>query len=268
VRADIAGLGRAAGIERSVAVDTPDQAEAALREAMTEAGPSLIVANVDGTVVLDPGRREERSDRIELAVGFQRYLRETCPPPQAAARPASEGGASARAPTAGAAPDAGRQIYDALREAGIDLFVYLPESVLYSVQELAERDAGMTAICCTREDEGVAIAGGAAAAGRLPAVVVEGSGVGMSGLSLAHMQERRVPMLILASHSEALGIRAAHDNISCVVAEPILHALHIRTTVLAHLRDARLVFRETMASARVLKQPVAVVVPPYVMVED
>jgi thiamine pyrophosphate-dependent acetolactate synthase large subunit-like protein len=286
-RADIAALGRAAGIERSVAVDTVEEADRCLREAMQEEGPFLVVANVDGTLVLDPERPSATEDRVEMAVAFQRYLRATDPGRGAtatAARAESEfenASLSAVARAIDAAltelvaeaedptvTPAAREIYAALREAGIDFCVYLPESILYPVQALAERDPTLLTVCCTREDEGVAIAGGAAAAGRWPVVVMEGSGVGMSGLSLGHMLERRAPMLILSSHSENLGFRAAHDNISCIVNEPILRALHVRTTVLAHRRDAGLVIRESMRSARVLKQPVAVVVPPYVMHED
>jgi thiamine pyrophosphate-dependent acetolactate synthase large subunit-like protein len=265
--ADIAGLGRAAGIERSVAVDTPDQAERYLREAMAEEGPSLIVANVDATLVMDPERGGELPDRTELAIGFQRYLRELRPPPGESVRPSTESAASAVAQSEGPGRAAAREIYDALKAVGIDYFVYLPETILYPVQELAERDPGMLTICCTREDEGVAIAGGATAAGRWPVVAMEGTGVGLSGLALAHMIDRRAPILLLTSHSQILGIRAAHDNLACMVNEPILRALNIHTAVLTHLRDTRVVLRETMQAAKVLKQPVAVVVPPYVMHE-
>jgi len=161
----------------------------------------------------------------------------------------------------------GRVIYDALKRAGVDFFVYLPETVFYGVQVLAEQDPDMLAVCCTREDEGVAIASGAAYAGRLPAVVVEGTGVGLSGLILASTIVRRAPVLILGSHSNVMGIRQAHDNISSMVNEPIMRALNIPVAVLAHLSDAPIFIKESARSAQVLKSPVGVSVPPYVMDE-
>jgi thiamine pyrophosphate-dependent acetolactate synthase large subunit-like protein len=266
-RADIAGLGRAAGIERSVAADTPQQFEQYIREAMSEPGPFLIVANVDTTLVFDSSRDGELPDRTELAIGFQRYVREMPPPSVLASNPQAEAIPSALVQSDGPGRAVARAMYTALKEAGIDFFVYLPETVLYPVQELAERDPPMPVVCCTREDEGVAIAGGAAAAGRWPAVVIEGTGVGLSALALANMIDRRAPMSILSSHSETLGIRAGFDNLACMVNEPILRALKIHTVALTHARDAGTVIRESMQAAKVLKQPVAIAVPPYVMNE-
>jgi phosphonopyruvate decarboxylase len=234
---------------------------------MTGEGPFQIVANVDATLVMDPASGGELPDRTELAIGFQRYLRERHPPSGERAGPSTDSGVGAVVQSEGPGRAAAREIYDALKAVGIDYFVYLPETILYPVQELAERDPGMPTVCCAREDEGVAIAGGATAAGRWPVVAMEGTGVGLSGLALAHMIDRRAPILLLTSHSQVLGIRAAHDNLACMVNEPILRALNIHTTVLSHLRDTRVVLRETMQAAKVLKQPVAVVVPPYVMHE-
>ena len=113
----------------------------------------------------------------------------------------------------------------------------------------------------------MAIASGATYGGRSPVIVMEGTGVGLSGLILAASIVRRIPLLIISSHSESLGIRAPHNDIACMVNEPILRALNIHYAVLTHLRDASLIIRESQRSARVLKNPVAVVVPPYVMDE-
>jgi sulfopyruvate decarboxylase TPP-binding subunit len=147
------------------------------------------------------------------------------------------------------------------------MIVYLPDSVLYPLQELAELDPEMTAVCCTRDDEGVALASGAALAGRHVALLVEGTGVGMAALALAGLIARRTPLLVVSSHSEALGMRASYDDLACLVNEPVLRALAIPTAVLRHLDEAALIVAESLKSATLRRGPAAVVVPPYIMTE-
>jgi thiamine pyrophosphate-dependent acetolactate synthase large subunit-like protein len=268
MRADLGGFARAAGVPNVTVADDVEEVEEGIERAMAGDGPSVVIANVDQTLILDPESGGAGPDRTDLSLAFQRWLREVRPPPASAVRPAQSEDASGPIPERlGAYGAAGRVIYDALKRAGVNFFVYLPETVLYSVQVLAEQDPEMLTVCCTREDEGIAIASGAAYAGRLPALVVEGTGVGLSGLILASTMVRRAPVLILGSHSQVMGIRQAHDNISAMVNEPILHSLNIPCTVLTHLSDARVFIRESARSAQVLKSPVGVAVPPYVMDE-
>lgn len=268
MRADLGGFARAAGVPNVTVADDVEEVEEGIERAMAGDGPSVVIANVDQTLILDPESGGAGPDRTDLSLAFQRWLREVQPPPAGAVRPAQSEDASGPIPERlGTYGAAGRVIYDALKRAGVNFFVYLPETVLYSVQVLAEQDPEMLTVCCTREDEGIAIASGAAYAGRLPALVVEGTGVGLSGLILASTMVRRAPVLILGSHSQVMGIRQAHDNISAMVNEPILRSLNIPCTVLTHLSDARVFIRESARSAQVLKSPVGVAVPPYVMDE-
>jgi thiamine pyrophosphate-dependent acetolactate synthase large subunit-like protein len=270
-RTDIAAVARAAGIEQASTVDSVEAFETCLRTAMTEPGPHVIVANVDGSLVLDPAAPAQEQGRLELSLAFRRRVQEL----GAAAGvrgPTTDGSQQSRLaetppPELGAGAEAARLMYRALREAGIDFVVYLPDSVLYPLQALAEHDPTLTAVCCTREDEGIAIASGAAYGGRWPAIIMEGTATGLSGLALAGLIVRRTPLLIVASHTAVLGIRAPHDDIACMTNEPILRALNIPVAVVHHLADAALVIRESQQAARVLMSPVAVAVPPYVMNE-
>ncbi|MBM2812989.1 MAG: thiamine pyrophosphate TPP-binding protein [Chloroflexi bacterium] len=266
-RADVAGFARAAGIPRVETVDAPEECEQAMRRAMTEDGPWVVVCNVDSTLVRPSGRAgPPPRDRTELAMDFSRHLREVRPAPPGAGLPKLQG--LTRLPEmVGPGEPAGRAIYGALKAAGINFLVYLPESVLYPVMTLAEFDPDMPAVCCTREDEGIAIANGAAYVGYLPAFVCEGTGVGMSALILAAAIVRRAPLLILSSHPRLLGIRQDHDDIACMTNEPILNALNIPCAVLNHLADAGLVIRASARSAEVLKSPVGVAIPPHLMDE-
>jgi sulfopyruvate decarboxylase TPP-binding subunit len=167
----------------------------------------------------------------------------------------------------GPSEGAGREIYGALKAAGINFCVYLPESMLYSVMALAELDPDMPAVCCTREDEGIAIANGAAYAGYLPAFVCEGTGIGMSALILGAAIIRRAPLVILSSHPSLLGIRQEHDDIASMTNEPVLKALNIPCVALDHLADISTVMRASVRAAEVLKSPVAIAIPPHVMDE-
>jgi sulfopyruvate decarboxylase TPP-binding subunit len=268
IRADLGGFARAAGVPNVSVADDVEEVEEAIEKAMTGPGPSVIVANVDRVIVQERKPGVAGPDRTDLSLAFQRWVRENEPPPAGTVPPSQAADSSGSVPEVLGSYGAGaRVIYDAIKQAGIDFFVYLPETIFYGVQVLAEQDPDMMAVCCTREDEGVAIASGAAYAGRLPALVCEGTGVGLSGLILASTIVRRAPVVILGSHSNVMGIRQAHDNISSMVNEPIMRALNIPVAVLSHLSDAKVFIKESARSAQVLKSPVGVAVPPYVMDE-
>jgi len=125
--ADLAAAARAMGIEGAVVADTPERFEQQIRQAMLEDGPWMIVANVDRTLVVDAPSNTEQPDRTELSIAFQHYLRDTRP------APAEERGSEltdvdlALVQTEGPGREAARVIYNALKQAGIDVFVYLPD---------------------------------------------------------------------------------------------------------------------------------------------
>jgi sulfopyruvate decarboxylase TPP-binding subunit len=162
---------------------------------------------------------------------------------------------------------AGEVIYQALKDAGITLVTYLPDSACYPIQELAEADPEMVAICCAREDEGVAVAGGAAFGGGRAALVVDGSGIGWSAYVLAECLQYRLPMLILCSHSEALGEAREYHNVARLMSESILRAVRVPYTVLMHLEDAPTIIEQSLRTALGQKIPVGVVVPAFLMGE-
>ncbi|HLY65503.1 MAG TPA: thiamine pyrophosphate-dependent enzyme, partial [Chloroflexota bacterium] len=270
--ADLTGIAKAAGIECAANVSTPEETDDWVRRALNEEGPFVIVAKVDREARLDHSQRSPvapggSADRTEASMLFRLWL---------ANHPASAG---ARVPRSATRPDIPKEdlaeslpgrgpaqlIYQALKAAGINMFVYLPDSVTYPIQQLAELDPEMLTICCAREDEGVAIASGAYYGGLLPALVIEGSGVGYSALALAGSIMRRTPLLIVSSHSEVLGVRFDHDSTSRLVNESVLRALGIPYTVLARVEDAPAVIREAIHEMRILKMPAGVVLPPYVM---
>lgn len=72
---DFAGMAQAAGIEHARTVRELDAFEEAMRRALTEPGPSLIAAEVDGSDRQAVSRGEFESDIVEQAVLFQKEMR-------------------------------------------------------------------------------------------------------------------------------------------------------------------------------------------------
>src|SRR5262249_27879504 len=93
----------------------------------------------------------------------------------------------------------------AMRAGGVDFAVYVPDSLLDPIERLLEDDPAVQTVVCTREDEGIAIAMGAQLGGKVVAALMEGSGLGLSGLILARGLVQRSPTLLIASHDRALG---------------------------------------------------------------
>ena len=160
-------------------------------------------------------------------------------------------------------PGAAGQIASAMADNGVDLAVMLPDSVLHGVNHVLAADPRVRLISCAREDEGVAIAMGAAFAGRCPAVLMEGSGIGLAGLALARAAAvNRAEILLVAGHTWALGERF-HYHAATRHAERILDEFRIPTRTLERIDEAQLVFREILKTMAGQRTPVAVLVPRY-----
>ena len=162
-----------------------------------------------------------------------------------------------------------RVIYSSLREAGIDFFVYLPDSANYFIQRLAAADPQVTSVSITREDEGLAIAMGAFMGGRNPVLILEASGLGLCPLALATLaHEQRMATLILYGHNFALGeVRDVH---ACTrwVADPMLDALRIPNLVLMDIKDAPMLIKQAWRSVRGQMCSVAVSLPLHVLWDE
>jgi sulfopyruvate decarboxylase subunit alpha len=156
-------------------------------------------------------------------------------------------------------------VHRALRDAGITFAAYLPETILYPVMEALDDDPEVISVCVAREDEGVAIANGAFLGGHWPVLLTEGSGLGLAGLILARSVVQRTPLLILASHNEALGEQHDYTAAARRVGEPLLRALNIPYVVVRSRGEAPLLIREAQLSVRGDRRPVAVLFPRHSM---
>jgi sulfopyruvate decarboxylase subunit alpha len=154
-----------------------------------------------------------------------------------------------------------RGLYEALRAADITFATYLPDTFNYPLVRLLEDDPAVTCVGCSREDEGVAMAMGAFLGGRWPVMMMEGSGLGLSGLILARGIVQRTPLLILASHNSALGEQHDYHAATRRVTEPLLQALGIPYVVVMDGRDAPRLIREAQLTVRGQRTPVALLFP-------
>lgn len=110
---------------------------------------------------------------------------------------------------------------------GIDACVYLPDSCLTDTIRKLPTVAGVMMIPCAREDEGIAIAMGLYLGGRMPACLMEASGLGYSGLILARALAQRTPLLVIASHTRGPGEPFDYHGATCLVSEGIFKGLGI-----------------------------------------
>jgi sulfopyruvate decarboxylase TPP-binding subunit len=156
-------------------------------------------------------------------------------------------------------------IHDGLRAGGIDFAVYLPDSVLHPVMTAVEADPSIDSVVCTREDEGVAIAAGAALAGRTPAVLMEGSGLGLSGLILARTIIHHVPLLIVASHNRLLGEARSFHAATNLAAEATLTGLGIPHLLVTDRDRLAELVEQAAVTAAAQRVVVGLLIPPHVM---
>jgi sulfopyruvate decarboxylase subunit alpha len=173
-------------------------------------------------------------------------------------------------PTADAAPGesaCARAVHAALRRGGVNFAVSLPDTALHPVDRLLHDDPEVQAFVCSREDEGVAMAVGAYLGGKVPVALMEGSGVGYCGLVLARAQIQRTPLLLLASHSAALGEAFDFHGASRLAVEGVLRGLAIPHLVLTDRAQAPLLVEQALVTVLGQKTVVGLLVPPYLFAD-
>lgn len=100
----------------------------------------------------------------------------------------------------------------ALKRCGTSLLVYVPDSWLGPVVDAAQTQAGIRAVCATREEEALAICCGALFTGAKSVLLIQNVGLLSSGAAAVTLLNRfRLPLLILISQRGGLDDpRASH----------------------------------------------------------
>jgi len=154
-----------------------------------------------------------------------------------------------------------------LRGGGVRFAVYVPDSLLDPVERLLDDDPDIQTVVCTREDEGIAMAMGAYLGGKLGVALMEGSGVGLSGLILARGLLQRTPLLLIASHDRALGVQFDYHGATRMVAQATLEALGIPTVQLHSPEMVETAVREALLTVKGQRIPVGLLVPRHLMIQ-
>jgi sulfopyruvate decarboxylase subunit alpha len=185
------------------------------------------------------------------------------------ANPGAPTGQAAGGPRRGGAyrAEALEAFYAGFRSAGIDFAVFLPDSMLDGLEQLILGRREIEIFQCSREDEGVGMAMGAYLVGRRPVVMMEGSGIGLSGLILARGVAQRTPTLLVVAHNSALGERFDYHAATRLVAEPVLRSLGIPCHTLMDPSQIETVVVEAQRTVEGQRLPVGILVPRHVIIE-
>ena len=161
-----------------------------------------------------------------------------------------------------------RELWSALKSAGINFAAMLPDSWMAEVERLILADSEIMSVIVTREDEGVAICAGAHLGGKKPCMIMEGSGIGLSaGVLTRPCILQHIPVLILISHVSSIGEPAYYHWETRYLLEPVLQALRIPYHVLWDIKDAERVLKDAQMTAEGHRIPVAVLFPSSVIWE-
>jgi sulfopyruvate decarboxylase TPP-binding subunit len=160
--------------------------------------------------------------------------------------------------------DNAQAIHRGLRAGGVNFAVYLPDSILDPLEALLEADPEVQTVVCAREDEGIAIAMGAALGGKTAVALMEGSGLGLSGLILARGLVQRTPLLLLVGHANGLGGQFDYHAATRMVGQSTLSGLGIPHWTVLDPGLIETFVREALLTLRGQRIPVGLFVPRHI----
>ena len=155
-----------------------------------------------------------------------------------------------------------QRLVGALKQAGIDLVTYLPETRLSQILPLLRADASFTLVPVASESEAVTIGAGAALTGKQVAIYMECTGLYVSCYTLVSIARRYgVPLLLVVAY---LGSMADQRNnsvyaVSGTYVEPLLEALQIQFQVVKSGERIEADIEDAVRHMHALKLPVALV---------
>ena len=153
-----------------------------------------------------------------------------------------------------------QKLVSGLKQAGIDLITYLPETRLSQILPLLRQDAAFTLVPVASESEAVTIGAGAALTGKQVAIYIECTGLYVSCYTLVSIARRYgVPLLLIVGY---LGSMADQRNnnvyaVSGAYIEPLLQALQIPFQLLRAGDRLEMNIQDAVRQMHALKLPVA-----------
>jgi len=161
------------------------------------------------------------------------------------------------------------EIKESMKAAGINFVVYVPDSWNHLLQKKIIEDNSFFSVGMVREDEAMATAMGAFLGGKNPAIVMEASGLGLSGLVLGWLAGmQRMALLIVSSHTAALGEYTDYHAVTRTVTFPMLAALNIQSVILDDIKQARRVFKQAQMTVKGQCVPVSISLPRHILWDE
>jgi sulfopyruvate decarboxylase TPP-binding subunit len=152
-----------------------------------------------------------------------------------------------------------RTIVEALKEAGVDFAVGLPDSQFHEVYKLIEEDPKIAYVGVTNEGEGAAVAMGTWFGGKKPVLVIATSGLLVATFSLARLWLKGVPILLLIPYRGDVG-DPRWMGLYKKITEPILKVLDIPCRVIEDPNKVRQGIQDAQACASAWVTSVAVLI--------
>ncbi len=160
------------------------------------------------------------------------------------------------------------ELKESLKGAGVNFVVYVPDSWSHLLLKKIVADKSFMSVGVVREDEGMATAMGAFMGGKNSAIIMEASGIGLSGLALGWLGSlQRMALLIISSHA-VFGERDDYHAPTRTVSFPIMNALNLPSIILHDIKDARRVFKQAQMTVKGQMTPVCISLPRHILWEE
>jgi sulfopyruvate decarboxylase subunit alpha len=151
-------------------------------------------------------------------------------------------------------------VVEALTEAGFDFAASLPATQFHTLQARLADSPDFLHVAVSNEAEGVAICAGAWMGGRIPAMVMETSGILVATYPLLRLHATfGTPTLLLSTYRGDLGEQEWYAVHTGAALAPLLQAMKIPSQVVAEPDQLKPTLLEARRSMDVSLYPVSVV---------
>jgi sulfopyruvate decarboxylase subunit alpha len=132
------------------------------------------------------------------------------------------------------------KLYEAIKDAGIDLVLSLPCILLKNLLIIFNEKNEIMHIPITREEEGVGIAAGAYLGGKTPALLIQNSGLGNSVNAIKSLlQLYKIPIIFIMSHRGAEGEKIIAQIPMGQLTPKLLDLLKIKKFIISSIGDIK-----------------------------
>ncbi len=151
------------------------------------------------------------------------------------------------------------KLYEAIKKTGINLLLSVPCIMLKGLLEVIEEKKEIQHIAVTREEEGVGIAAGAYLGGKLPAILMQNSGLGNSINAIKSLLELyKIPVIFIMSHRGAEGEKIMAQMPMGQITIDLLKLLTIETYIINSPGNIKNIIK-AVDKAKKTKKPIAII---------